>query len=90
MNAKLPYASLQDLEQVVRQCHRIAFTYKGTRYEAEPHRIGSAKRTNAIVAIMLIDGLGWREVPFAEIRGMEVLRGAFVRGEPEGKLYRLA
>lgn len=91
MPEKLPYASLPVLEHAVRSRHRISFHWKGVKRSGEAHKITRARRTGAIIAKTWIDGTGWRDVPYCEIRGLEVSEDQFQPREiPLGKLARIS
>ena len=91
MAEKLPYAQIASLEQAVQSRRVIEFSFKGRTYQAEPHRIFSAPRTNAIVARCWLPDLGWRDVPYSGMRALEVGNEPCAPREiPHGRVERLA
>jgi len=91
MSEKLPYAQLTSLETAVQSRRVIECSFKGRTIQAEPHRIFSAPRTGAIVARCWLPDLGWRDVPYCEMRALEVGNEPFAQREiPHGRGERLA
>ena len=85
----LPYATLDDVREAIRERRLIRFTYRKNRVVAEPHLLGSARRTHAFVicAWQLPQGEGkgegsaegWEHFRYAEMRDLEVLEESFSR-----------
>lgn len=84
--AVLPYASLDTVREAIRTRHLIRFTYRKTQVVAEPHLLGSARRTHAFVLCAWRlspeqgdGGEGWENFRYAEMRDMEILDENFSR-----------
>ena len=70
--------------------HLISFTRKGTRLTVEPHRLFNARNTGAIVLKAWIEGVGWRSVPYCEIRALEIMPQRFAPREmPRSEAARI-
>lgn len=81
----LPYATLDDVREAIRERRLIRFTYRKNRVVAEPHLLGSARRTHAFVICAWQLGEdegsaeGWEHFRYAEMRDLEVLEESFSR-----------
>lgn len=75
----LPYASLEDVRHAIRNRHLVAFTHRKIRYQAEPHLLGNAQKTHALVLVAygIKPEEGWKQFRYSEIRDFEVLREHF-------------
>ncbi len=73
------YASLHDLREAIAKRRVIRFLYKGTILLAEPHLLGHAARTRALVLESWVRGEneGWRRFRFNEIRDLVVTEEHF-------------
>ena len=76
----LRYASLDDVRRAIQHRRLLSFSYRKQRVRVEPHLLGNARKTHALILY------GWRNAPvegwehfrFAEIRDLELLDEQFM------------
>lgn len=83
MRTPLPHASLTDLRDAIRASRAVRFTYRGVDWTVEPHELGQAKRTAALILrAWVAEGpvpQEWVVFRYSEIRNLEVLPRHFGR-----------
>ncbi len=80
----LSYASLDEVRHAIRERRLIQFKYRKMDVIAEPHLLGNAIKTRALVLCgwQLSPEEGWQHFRFAEMRDASVLRETFRHTRP--------
>lgn len=78
------YASLEEIRQAILEWRLIRFTHEGVAYLAEPHLLGHARRTRALVLVAWTRAPqeGWRCFRYSMLRGLDLHRECFPGPRP--------
>ncbi len=82
--SKLEYAVVSDLRRAIEVKKVIQFSCLGEQYEVEPHLLGNAIRTRAMILIAWVRApeAGWRTFRFSLIRALEFSKETFHSARP--------
>ena len=74
---KLPYASLQKIRDAIQQRRIVVFSYNKTQVRVEPHLLGHARGSGALVLCGWSEETGWQNYRYFSIRDFNALPDYF-------------
>jgi predicted DNA-binding transcriptional regulator YafY len=77
----LRYACLDEVRRAIQTRSLLSFTYRKERVRVEPHLLGNARKTRALILCgwRYAPAEGWEYFRFAEIRDLELLEDHFLQ-----------
>jgi predicted DNA-binding transcriptional regulator YafY len=75
----LSYACLDEVRRAIRERRLVQFNYRKAQVIAEPHLLGNAIKTRALIlcAWELSPDEGWQHFRYAEMRDVRILHESF-------------